>query len=199
MPEAAKPSAGQEAELPLHVSVTSQMPAEPRQVVVEVRKTLAGQAPEVPVHVSARSQTPAEARHTVDEGASTLAGQVPEVPVQVSAGSQMPVPGRHWALENEFAGQEPPLQVSGVSQTPAEARQRFALLAKPHPLKSAPGSPSPRQTGSVQMLPSSSQVADPSLQLGITRSVLTVAQRHLEPVPGTASAGPLQTVFALLS
>jgi len=59
----------------VHVSATSQFPAEARQTVLEERKESAGQTVLEPSHVSWTSHAPAEARHTVPLGAGPTATQ----------------------------------------------------------------------------------------------------------------------------
>ena len=70
VPFDASTSAGQPAELPLHVSVTSHWLAAARQTVPVATNVSAGQADEVPVQLSATSHAPAAARHTVPAAAS---------------------------------------------------------------------------------------------------------------------------------
>ena len=70
MPPATKMSAGQLAEIPVHVSATSQTPVDARQTVLLDANASAGHADDVPVQVSATSQTPVDARQTVPEAAS---------------------------------------------------------------------------------------------------------------------------------
>jgi hypothetical protein len=63
VPLAVKPSAGQLADVPEHLSAGSHSPAEARQVVALVLKMSAGQVADVPVHFSSASQTPFAPRH----------------------------------------------------------------------------------------------------------------------------------------
>ena len=80
-------SAGQLAEVPVHVSAKSHSPAAARHTVVEGWKPSAGQVTAVPLHVSTTSHAPAEARHTVPFASGV---HVPRWPTKLHA-SQVPV------------------------------------------------------------------------------------------------------------
>src|SRR5207253_11105707 len=90
-------SIGQAADVPVHCSATSQMPAEPRQTVEDATKVLAGHAAEVPVQLSVTSHEPAAMRQAVEEDTNELEGQVFEVPVQLSTASHEPTAARQTA------------------------------------------------------------------------------------------------------
>src|SRR5580698_5987379 len=73
-PVPAKPSAGHDAELPVHFSATSHVPADGRQTVVDAAKPSAGHDAELPVQLSATSHVPADGRQTVVDEAKPSAG-----------------------------------------------------------------------------------------------------------------------------
>src|SRR5207247_1162890 len=78
--------------------------------------------------LSGRSQSLAEARHTVEANWKTLAGQSLLVPLQDSGTSHGPAEARQTAVLLASAGQaaEEPVQLSGRSHAPAEARHTVA-------------------------------------------------------------------------
>jgi hypothetical protein len=123
--EETKTSGGQTVLAPSHVSATSQMPAEMRQVAPALP---AGcwQASFVPSHSSRLHGLPSEVQ-AVPAGSLASAGQFGPVPGQFSAGSQSPFDARHSVLDdaNPSAGQTVlvPSHVSATSQVPAAARQ----------------------------------------------------------------------------
>ncbi|NOY91679.1 MAG: hypothetical protein GXP55_10800 [Deltaproteobacteria bacterium] len=110
----------------MHVSATSQPPADGRHVVDDDLKPFVGQLAELPVHVSARSQPPADGRHVVDDDLKPFVGHAAELPVHISATSQPPPDARHCVDDdlNPFPGQfaELPVQVSATSHGPPDAR-----------------------------------------------------------------------------
>jgi hypothetical protein len=137
VPTGCAASAPQVAELPLHVSATSQSPTEGRHDVPEPRKLSFGQVVVEPVQLSATSQSPPDARHTVD-GGRNLGMQValaPTVPEQVSWASQSPFGGPPQEVPTGWAASAPqvaelPLHASATSQSPAEGRQVVPALTR---------------------------------------------------------------------
>src|SRR5580698_2242856 len=73
-PVPAKPSAGHDAELPVHVSATSHTPADGRHTAADPMNPSAGHDAALPVQFSATSHTPADGRHTVDDPMNPSAG-----------------------------------------------------------------------------------------------------------------------------
>jgi hypothetical protein len=94
VPAATNVSAGHAADVPVHASVTSHVPAAARQVVPAATNVSAGQPAAVPVHVSATSHAPTDARHWVAALANPSVGHVVATPSHVSAMSQMPATAR---------------------------------------------------------------------------------------------------------
>ncbi|PYR72292.1 MAG: hypothetical protein DMF86_24070, partial [Acidobacteria bacterium] len=90
----ANASAGQAADVPVHVSAASHGPAAALQVVDAGWNASAGHCALLPVHCSATSHAPAEPRHVVVESAKASDGHEGLLPVQVSATSQAPAEAR---------------------------------------------------------------------------------------------------------
>jgi hypothetical protein len=119
-----KPLAGQTVLVPVHVSATSQTPAEARHVTPAFP---AGcwQSSFVPSHSSVLHGLPSSVQ-LVPAGLFASAGQVGPLPGQLSAGSHAPAEPRHSVVvgSNASAGHVVlvPVQVSSTSQIPAETR-----------------------------------------------------------------------------
>jgi hypothetical protein len=90
VPAGAKVSGGQDADVPVHVTVASQVPVDAWQTVVAGANPSAGQAFVVPSQVSGTSQGRLALRQTVPSGETASVGQVSEVPLHVSATSHAP-------------------------------------------------------------------------------------------------------------
>lgn len=124
--DAANPSPGHTADVPLHCSAASQMPADARHSIVVAANPSAGHVPCVPLQRSATSHTPAEGRHSAIVCENASVGHIAEVPVHCSATSQRPTDARHVtdAAAKPSVGHvnATPSHVSATSQLPVDAR-----------------------------------------------------------------------------
>src|SRR2546426_613309 len=147
-----KASAGQVALVPVHVSATSQSPADSRHTVPAFPAGCV-QALPLPSHTS-RVHTLPSSVHAVSAGFTASAGQLAPLPVQNSARSHSPVAARHSTLLGlkASAGQLAlvPVHVSATSQSPAVARHTVPAF----PAGWVQLFPLPSHTSRVQTLPS---------------------------------------------
>lgn len=114
LPFAAKPSDGQDAELPVQFSATSHWPAAVRQTVDDGLNAFAGQVVDEPVQVAARSHTPAAPRHCAPAFPAACWHAI-AVPLHVSVVQGLPssvqaVPLAFFASDGHAADE--PVQVS---------------------------------------------------------------------------------------